>query len=79
MEQLSETLRLIMCIIGIIQFLSFIATWYFGVQVKMLRMELMSKDACDKRHQRVKDNIEEIRHHVGIIETKVDTHLHTKD
>lgn len=68
-----------MVIIGIIQALFGLATWYLGIQVRMLRLELMSKDACDKRHQRVKDNLEEIRHQVGILDTKVDSHLHNKD
>ena len=79
MEQLSEVLRLFMVVIGIIQLLFGVATWYLGIQVKMLRLELMSKEACDKRHQRVMENMEEIRHKVGILDTKVVTHLHTKD
>lgn len=79
MEQLSDVLRMFMIIIGIIQFLFSLATWYLGMQIRMLRMELMSRKDCDARHQNVKDNIEALRHQVGILDTQVKTHLHTKD
>lgn len=79
MEQLSEGLRAFMVIIGIIQLLFSVATWYLGIQIKMLRMELMSRRDCDARHQGVKDSIEMLRHQVAVIDTKVHSHLHEKE
>lgn len=79
MEQLSEGLRMFMVIIGIIQLLFSIATWYLGIQIKMLRMELMSRRDCDTRHQGVKDSIEALRHQIAVIDTKVHSHLHEKE
>lgn len=61
MEQLSETLRLFMVVIGLVQIILSFGAWYLGLQLKMLRLELMSKKECEDRHTKVKEELASLR------------------
>lgn len=75
MEQLSETLRLFMVVIGLVQIILSFGAWYLGLQLKMLRLELMSKKECEEKHAKVKEELSTL--HLQSVETaaKVGAHL----
>lgn len=75
MEQISEILRMFMVIVGIVQVILGLGAWYLGLQIRMLRLELMSKEACDQRHQKLREQLEEAHRAVTALDARVGMHL----
>lgn len=55
------TLDLLLTLLGIGQVITGAISWYFGVQVKMLRLELVSRETCHERHERLVQAVGELR------------------
>lgn len=43
-----ETIDLLLTLLTIGQIVTGAISWYFGLQVKMLRLELVNKETCEK-------------------------------
>lgn len=75
MEGLSEILRTFMVIVGLVQVLLGFGAWYLGIQVKMLRLELVNKEHCGDRHAAVTEALHELQTKIATIEARVAGHL----
>lgn len=52
-----SVLHTLLALLGIGQFISGAISWYFGMQVKMLRLELVNKETCQARHDALEKEI----------------------
>lgn len=55
-----SVLQTLLAFLGIGQFITGAISWYFGMQVKMLRLELVSREACAARHAALDKEIRNI-------------------
>lgn len=58
---MSLTLDLLLALLGLGQIVTGAISWYFGMQVKMLRLELVNKDSCHDRHEKLEHELSELR------------------
>lgn len=47
------TLDLLLTLLGLGQIITGAISWYFGMQVKLLRLELVNRDSCYERHEKI--------------------------
>ena len=52
-----SVLQTLLALLGIGQFITGAISWYFGMQVKMLRLELVNREACQARHDALEKEI----------------------
>ena len=55
-----SVLQTLLALLGIGQFITGAISWYFGMQVKMLRLELVNKEVCQARHDALEKEINAI-------------------
>lgn len=55
------TLDLLLTLLGLGQIITGTISWYFGMQVKMLRLELVNRDSCHERHEKLEHELGELR------------------
>lgn len=48
-----DMLNLLLALLGVGQVVTGFISWYFGMQVKMLRLELVNKEVCQARHDKL--------------------------
>ena len=52
-----SVLQTLLALLGLGQFITGAISWYFGMQVKMLRLELVNREACQARHDALEKEI----------------------
>lgn len=57
----SDVLHTLLALLGIGQFVTGAISWYFGMQVKMLRLELVSRETCAARHEALEKELGHIK------------------
>lgn len=60
-----EFLHTLLAFLGLGQIITGAISWYFGMQVKMLRLELVNKEVCHARHEAMEKEISRIYVKIG--------------
>lgn len=53
----AESLTVMLTVLGIFQILTGALTWYVNVQIRILRLELVSREKCDKHRESVNNSL----------------------
>lgn len=57
---MESTLNLLLSLLGIGQVVTGFISWYFGMQVKMLRLELVNRETCHARHEKLEKEVSKL-------------------
>lgn len=71
MSEISEGLKIIVAVLSLAQILLGCGAWYIGLQIKMLRLELVPRELCDERHDRLTEDLGKIHASLAVAQEKL--------
>lgn len=72
MTEISEVVKIIVAVLAIVQILLGCSAWYIGIQIKVLRLELMPRELCDERYGQLKEDLSDIHAALAAIQVRID-------
>lgn len=71
MSEWQEGFKIIIMIISIVQVFLGCGAWYIGLQIKLLRLELMPRELCNERHDRIMNEVAKLSENLAVVQSKI--------